>query len=197
MKKIIKFRLLFFLITVFLFSSFETLAQSIVFPLWQLQNPSDFRQSMVFGFGDKGDFTCCTSNITVYNSIQTFKGSYSQSGNTVIIKLGGQVYQFNIVWVNANKMKLIDAQGNTAIYAKCGFPEDTFMMNALNAINGGYTTPSPTTPNRPTTCVACYGSGSCKVCGGSGTYSMYGYSSPCSACNQTGKCWNCGGKGVK
>lgn len=198
MKKTANFRLLFFVIlTALLFSTTKTLAQSIVFPMWQLQNPSDFRQSFVFGFGEKGDFSCSSSNITVYNSFLSYKGKYSQSGDIIKIDFEGKVYQFTLVWINNNKMKLIDAQGNAAIYAKCGSTEDTYMLNALNALNGGsFSTPNHQ-PNKPTTCVACYGSGSCKVCGGSGTYSFLGYSSPCSACSQTGKCWNCGGRGVK
>lgn len=198
MKKIIKFSLLFIIVITSIFFSVEKVkAQSIIFPFWQMQNPPDFRQSIVFGFSENGVFDYCVSNITVQNSIKTYKGSYSKSGNVITIKLEGQTFQFNLVWINANKMKLIDSQGNAAIYAKSGFPEDTFMMNALNAINSGNFNPTPNTPNKPTTCVACYGSGGCKVCGGSGIYSLYGYSSPCSACNQTGKCWNCGGRGVK
>lgn len=44
-------------------------------------------------------------------------------------------------------------------------------------------------------CVACYGSGSCSVCHGTGTYSNYGFSDTCSACNGTGTCSICDGKG--
>jgi len=63
-----------------------------------------------------------------------------------------------------------------------------------------YTIPTITYPTstRESTrlCLSCNGLGRCPVCGGSGTYSFLGYSSPCSACESSGKCWNCHGEGV-
>jgi len=49
--------------------------------------------------------------------------------------------------------------------------------------------------NKPQLCYTCHGTGRCVVCGGSGIYSAYGYSSACSACNGSGKCWHCYGSG--
>ena len=47
------------------------------------------------------------------------------------------------------------------------------------------------------TCTACFGSGSCSICHGTGQYSMYGTElSPCTACGGTGICSICGGDGV-
>jgi hypothetical protein len=51
--------------------------------------------------------------------------------------------------------------------------------------------------NQQSLCYACHGTGRCAVCGGSGVYSNYGYSSPCSACNGTGVCWHCHGSGIQ
>jgi hypothetical protein len=44
-----------------------------------------------------------------------------------------------------------------------------------------------------TICVSCYGSGTCPLCNGTGTYSNYGYSSDCSC--DDGVCSICGGAG--
>ncbi len=44
-------------------------------------------------------------------------------------------------------------------------------------------------------CYACFGTGICRVCRGTGTYSNYGYSSQCKACGGTGKCHRCHGTG--
>jgi len=51
--------------------------------------------------------------------------------------------------------------------------------------------------NTSQTCTACYGSGSCSICNGTGQYSMYGNDlSECTACYGTGDCSICGGDGV-
>lgn len=47
------------------------------------------------------------------------------------------------------------------------------------------------------TCTACYGSGSCSICNGTGQYSMYGNDlDDCSGCYGSGICTICGGDGV-
>lgn len=43
-------------------------------------------------------------------------------------------------------------------------------------------------------CHSCYGSGACKLCGGSG-YSQYERNGRCGGCRGTGKCAGCNGKG--
>ena len=63
--------------------------------------------------------------------------------------------------------------------------------NSGSGSGGGYSVPKATWK----VCPVCYGSTVCKVCGGSGIYSNYGFSDTCSACHGNGKCWQCGGKG--
>jgi DnaJ-class molecular chaperone len=58
--------------------------------------------------------------------------------------------------------------------------------------------PAPSSPKFDT-CMTCYGTGNCQICGGDGLSDSpytgdYNYRK-CSACNGTGKCWKCKGTG--
>jgi len=46
-------------------------------------------------------------------------------------------------------------------------------------------------------CMACYGTGTCSICNGTGIYRMYGETTVCAACGGTGICSICGGMGQR
>jgi len=160
--------------------------------IWQLQNPPA-ETNLMLGFFKKED----GSNSFIKSEgdmgtgqISQSRGKYKLSGKDLILTYAdGSVVTYTLVFINSNKIDLV-SNGITFHYARSNSAEDTWNRSApINtpSYNGG--------SSGYVACYTCLGTGSCKVCGGSGIYSNYGNSTPCSACYGTGKCWHCHGSG--
>lgn len=174
-------------------------SQGIERGMWQLQNPGQPYMNSIVTF-KRGVFNNTMLNMTNEQSRQAI-GSYNLSGSVLVIVINNTRYVYNLKWYSQNKFSLSNNQG-TLIYAQSNSSADQYFANYMNwyGMNGGGLNSSSgggNSSNRYEVCGTCRGTGRCKVCGGSGTYSGYGNSSPCSACNATGKCWKCRGTGNK
>lgn len=146
------------------------------------------------------------------------KGTWRLSGNTLSIALNGMKEElYSLSWENKEKITL-ERGGVKYIFAKKDSYGDNFDKNAgiwqthlklqtmwqmqqmqqgitNNSWNGGNPNNSDYDSYAPKrhVCPSCYGTGTCRLCNGSGIYRMYGQSGPCSCTN--GKCSQCGGTG--
>ncbi|HLP86786.1 MAG TPA: hypothetical protein VK153_02830 [Candidatus Paceibacterota bacterium] len=203
MKNIAKTMLLILAGLVFFFNAN---AQSLVGYTWQLQNPQKFSQSIMLSFNSQNEVVFTSGDLQSLILPVSYSGTYELYGDILEVKLGNEVARAKILWMNQDRMVLVNKQGRS-VYAKCGSSEDQFYSNYLNITSGysggGYNNYNnynnggsySNSNSSNTVCYTCYGSGSCKVCGGTGRYSMYGQSGTCSACGGSGKCWHCHGSG--
>lgn len=106
----------------------------------------------------------------------------------------------NWIWQSGEKLVITYPDGTSYywIYVPLQnyntFMTPSWMDNILPIVNDNqFDLPNSTEQYK--VCYTCRGHGRCVVCGGSGVYSAYGFSSTCSACSGTGKCWHCQGSG--
>jgi len=166
-------------------------SQSLASTLWQLQNPSIASNNEALAFEKNNEFSYSIWNmVTMIKS--TEKGIYQLLGDKLILTFKDRIVEFTIIWKKPTLIYLY-YNANTDIYASIFSTDDQFMKNYLRIKDDPIVN---STNERDVTCYTCFGTGSCKVCGGTGIYSAYGYSSDCTACAmKRGKCWHCLGSG--
>jgi hypothetical protein len=164
--------------------------------MWQMQNPPQWTFNSIMTFrGGRVTNTMC--NMTNPSDIRRAVGTYKLTGSTLVIAMNGVRYVYTLKWYGRNKIALCCSQA-TLIYSQSNTPDDTYMQNYL-AWSSVYGAPSTPAPAQRVLCYTCRGSGSCRICHGSGRASnpYTGTSSICTGCNGTGKCWRCHGGGYE
>lgn len=204
MKKNIFFSLLAAVLILFFSNSgsaqSQTWKQFIIDAVWQQQNPSPPALSRMISFNEYGTMTFSASNLATRQKFPSQRWDYSISQSTLTISTGEGDISYKLVFISQDKIALIDRNGEESIFARSGSLEDRFMANLLQMQNYGnmdnsFYSPYQSSSPQSQTCYTCLGTGRCRVCGGSGIYSLYGNSSTCKACSGTGKCWHCQGSG--
>ncbi len=169
---------------------FSANSQSLVGKGYQLQYSSDRHgYSEMMYFADDGTLSILVSNFKTGEKGKIV-GKYKIESVNLTISDDSDSQTFSIKWENRNVFYYY-SNGSKLVYAEVMSPYDTFMKDYLAA--DADNTFKPLLEK----CVACFGEGRCRVCGGDGIYSNYGQSSTCSACNGSGKCSQCGGTGKK
>lgn len=192
-------------------SANEASAQELKGRFWRLQK--QYEASFVIIFGYDYSFHVLIKNPETGEDAG-FNGTFTISKNIVKAKIKDQVLSFKIEWRTKNSIYLIGNGGVRFLYCDVDSKEDTFESDYLKYKSSsayGQRTYSPppffnfgTTDNSSQViekCTACYGSGQCPVCNGSGKSQApdytgtRSYTPDCTYCSGTGRCPKCGGTG--
>ena len=150
---------------------------------WRLQNPNNPSSQEINYFGPN-TYMCVGFNALTGQSYMG-QGMYSVSDNILTLQqIDGKIMYLKITWNSPNQV-VLSTENMRCIYAKISANYVAPSVPGNNVYNN----------NASQVCYTCLGTGRCRVCGGTGTYSIYGESKPCSACSGDGKCWHCKGSG--
>lgn len=167
--------------------AFNTKAQSLSGKMFQCQYVPGMTKSIIFAFYKNGNFELGIRDLFT-GETKNSSGTWTVRENRLYLNTGGNYDKnsyFVLSWITGSTF-IFKASDVTQRYAICGSPEDTFMVDIMNANTSNYNNyPNPNYYQQPNN-VYVPSKKTCPACGGSGWYSRYGQSGKCSGCGGTG-----------